>query len=172
MRRIFNLPPNEFAHAARENLVTAFKPAFFQPDVAAAWPAKWWQIASFGTLTVLIPLLYELAANGISGRVDWEAVPSAIAHIPVILLAVIVTAYVLGSSDKTLSLFRSFLMIAMAIDPPHDVPHARMVGLTPACMSSRVVFWPHLEAAMPHLPQAVRPLPTLSQPLGSQAPRV
>ena len=116
MRRIFNLPPNEFAHAARENLVTAFKPAFFQPDVAAAWPAKWWQIASFGTLTVLIPLLYELAANGISGRVDWEAVPSAIAHIPVILLAVIVTAYVLGSSDKTLSLFRSFLMIAMAID--------------------------------------------------------
>ncbi|MGB7947488.1 MAG: C13 family peptidase [Candidatus Binatia bacterium] len=100
----------------RRNAVRAFRLAFLQRDVVDGFPATWWQVATFGALTVLIPLLYDFATIGIAGRLDWEAVPLAIAHIPVILLAVIVTAQVLGSADQTLSLLQTFLTVAMVID--------------------------------------------------------
>ena len=103
----------------------------FSEIAADRFPATWWQVAVFGAITLLIPLLYDFASIGTAGRFDWEAIPLAIAHIPIILLAAIVTAYALGSSDKTLFLLQAFLMIAAAIDFVVYVTYFVAVGLYP-----------------------------------------
>jgi hypothetical protein len=80
---------------------------------------------------LLVPLLYDFASVRTAGRLDWETIPLAIAHIPIVLLAAIVTAYALGSSDKTLFLLQTFLMIAAAIDFVVYVTYFVAVGLYP-----------------------------------------
>ena len=100
----------------RRSAANAFRLTLFQRIAADRFPVTWRQVAVFGAVTLLIPLLYDVASIGTAGRFDWEAIPLAIAHIPIILLAAIVTAYALGSSDKTLFLLQAFLMIAAAID--------------------------------------------------------
>jgi hypothetical protein len=99
----------------RTNSVNAFKLAFFYKLALDHFSARWWLVVVFSAITLLVPLLYDFASVRTAGRIDWEAIP-AIAHIPIVLLAAIVTAYALGSSDKTLFLLQAFLMIAAAID--------------------------------------------------------
>jgi len=100
----------------RRALTNAFRLAFFQESAPDHFSVTWLQVAAFSAATLLIPILYDIASVGIDGRFDWDAIPSAIAHLPIILLAAIVTAYALGRSENTLFLFQAFLMIAAVID--------------------------------------------------------
>ena len=119
MRTIF-----EFAGENRPGILStllqssanAFRLALFQEIAADRFRTTWWQVAAFGAATLLSPVLYDLAAIGIDGQFERDAIPSAIAHLPIILFAAIVTAYILRSDEKTLFNLQAFLMIAAAID--------------------------------------------------------
>ena len=96
--------------------VNAFRLAFFQEIAPDRFRTSWWQVAAFGVATLLLPFLFDLAWIGIDGQFKRDALPAAIAHLPIILFAAIVTAYVVRSSEKTLFILQAFLMIAAAID--------------------------------------------------------
>jgi hypothetical protein len=94
----------------------ALRLALFQEIDADRFRTTWWQVAAFGIATLLLPVLFDLPWIGINGQFKREAISSAIAHLPIILFAAIVTAYVLRSSEKTLFILQAFLMITAAID--------------------------------------------------------
>jgi hypothetical protein len=99
-----------------QSSANAFRLALFQQIDADRFRTTWWQVATFGVATLLIPVLFDLPWIGIDGQLKREAIPSAIAHLPIILFAAIVTAYVLRSSENTLFILQAFLMIAATID--------------------------------------------------------
>ena len=99
-----------------QSSANALRLALFQQIAADRFKTTWWQVAAFGVASLLIPVLFDLAWIGINGEFNRDAIPSAIAHLPIILFAAIVTAYVLRSSEKTLFILQAFLMIAAAID--------------------------------------------------------
>jgi Peptidase C13 family len=119
MRTIF-----EFAGENRTGVLStllqssanAFRLALFQEIAADRFRTTWWQVAAFGVATLLLPVLFDLVWIGINGQLKRDAIPAAMAHLPIILFAAIVTAYVLRSSEKTLFVLQAFLMIAAAID--------------------------------------------------------
>jgi hypothetical protein len=99
-----------------QSSANAFRLALFQQIFADRFRTTWWQVAAFGAVTVLLPVVFDLLSIGINGQLNRDAIPSAIAHLPIILFAAIVTAYVLRSAEKTLFVLQAFLMIAAAID--------------------------------------------------------
>lgn len=98
----------------RANLVNAFKLAVFRTVAADRIPVGWWQVAAFGLISLCI--VYEIQSIGMEGEMAWETVPSALAHLPIILFASIALAYLLGQGEQTLLLLQTFLMVAVAID--------------------------------------------------------
>jgi Peptidase C13 family len=102
--------------AFRANLGNGFKLAAFLTVAEARIPVAWWQIAAFGLISLLIPLVYDIQSIGMTGEIAWNTVPSALVHLPIILFASIVVAYSLGRGEETLLLLQAFLMIAAAID--------------------------------------------------------
>jgi hypothetical protein len=99
-----------------QSSANAFSLAFFQRIAPDRFRPTWWQVAAFGAATVLLPVMLDLAWIGINGQFKPDALPAAIAHLPIILFAAIVTAYALRSSEKTLFILQTFLMIGAAID--------------------------------------------------------
>jgi len=99
-----------------QSSANAFRLALFQEIRADRFRTTWWQVAAFSVATLLLPFLFDLAWIGINGEFNRDAIPSAIAHLPIILFAAIVTAYVLRSSENTLAILQAFLMIAAAVD--------------------------------------------------------
>ncbi|HSE90066.1 MAG TPA: C13 family peptidase, partial [Candidatus Binatia bacterium] len=79
-------------------------------------PVSWWQVAAFGLVSLLLPLVYDSHSIGTSGQFAWDAVPAALVHLPILLFASIAVTYSLGRSETTLLLLQTFLMIAAAID--------------------------------------------------------
>ncbi len=102
--------------AFRANLVNAFKLAVFLAVRADRISVAWWQIAAFGLISLLIPLVCDLQSIGMSGEIAWDTVPAALVHLPIMLFASIAVAYSLGRGEDTLLLLQTFLMIAAAID--------------------------------------------------------
>jgi len=98
------------------NLAHGFRLALFRQVEQDRVPVGWWQVAAFGLASLLIPVLYDIASIGLNGEVEWDAIPSAMAHLPVVLFAAIVVAHALGRGEKTLSLWQIFLMITVAVD--------------------------------------------------------
>jgi Peptidase C13 family len=119
-----------------QSSANAFKLALFQQTGADGFRTTWWQVAAFGVVTVLLPVMFDLTWIGINGQFKRDAVPSAIAHLPIILFAAIVTAYVLRSSENTLFILQTFLMIAAAIDLVVYSTYFAAVALYPQP-------WPH-----------------------------
>jgi hypothetical protein len=115
----------------RRASANAFRLAFFQESAPDHFSVTWLQVAAFSAATLLIPILYDIASVGIDGRFDWDAIPSAIAHLPIIMLAAIVTAYALGRSENTLSLWQAFLMIAAVIDSVVYFTYGAALALRP-----------------------------------------
>jgi Peptidase C13 family len=99
-----------------QSSANAFRLALFQQIGADRFRTTWWQVAAFGVATVLLPFVFGLAGIGINGQFKRDAIPSAIAHLPIILFVAIITAYVLRSSERTLFILQAFLMVAAAID--------------------------------------------------------
>lgn len=99
-----------------KNSANAFRLAFFRQIAEDRVSVAWWQVAAFGLASLLIPVLYDIASIGMSGQVEWDAIPSAMAHLPIVLFAAIVVAYALGRGEKTLLLLQTFLMATVAID--------------------------------------------------------
>jgi hypothetical protein len=102
--------------AFRANLENGFKLAALLTVPEASIPVAWWQIAAFGLISLLIPLVYDIQSIGMTGEIAWNTVPSALVHLPIILFASIAVAYSLGRGEETLLLLQTFLMIAAAID--------------------------------------------------------
>ena len=100
--------------AFRANLVNAFKLAVFRTVPEDRIPLAWWQVAAFGVISWFI--VSEIQSIGTNGEIAWDAVPSALVHLPIILFAAIALAYILGKGEQTLLLLQTFLMIAAAIN--------------------------------------------------------
>jgi hypothetical protein len=100
----------------RANLGNGFKLAAFLKVPKPLIPVAWWQIAAFGLISLLIPLVHDIQSIGMTGEIAWNRVPSALVHLPIILFAAIAVAYSLGRGEETLLLLQTFLMIAAAID--------------------------------------------------------
>lgn len=99
-----------------KNMVNGFRLAFFQQISQDHLSVAWWQVAVFGLASLLIPVFYDVVSIGLNGEVEWSAIPSAMAHLPIVLFAAIVVAYMLGRGDNTLRLLQIFLMIIVAVD--------------------------------------------------------
>ena len=97
----------------RANLVNAFKLAAFRSVPEDRIPVAWWQIAAFGLISWFI--VYEIQSIRTSGELAWDTVPSALVHLPIMLFASIVLAYLFGKGEQTLLLLQTFQMIAAAI---------------------------------------------------------
>jgi Peptidase C13 family len=102
--------------AFRANLVNAFKLAAFRAVPEGRIPVAWWQIAAFGLISLLVPLVYDLQSIGMNGEIAWDVLPAALVHLPILLFASIAVAYSLGRGEETLLLLQTFLMITAAID--------------------------------------------------------
>jgi Peptidase C13 family len=119
-----------------QSSANTFRLAFFHEIAPDRFRATWWQVAAFGIATVPLPVLFDLAWIGSNGQFKPDAIPSAIAHLPIILFAAIATAYVLRSSENTLFILQAFLMIAAAIDLAVYATYFAAVALYPQP-------WPH-----------------------------
>jgi len=100
----------------RKNLSNAFKLALFCSVRADPIQVAWWQIAVFGLISLLIPLVHDLQSIGMNGEIAWDVLPAALVHLPIILFVSIAVAYALGRGEETLLLLQTFLMIAAVID--------------------------------------------------------
>jgi hypothetical protein len=98
------------------NLTSGFRLAFLYPVDQDRIAIAWSQVAAFGFASLLIPVLYHFAVVGLNGEVEWDAIPAAMVHLPVILFAAILVSSAARRSEKTLSVLQIFLMIAVAID--------------------------------------------------------
>src|ERR1044071_6316083 len=98
------------------NIFTALKLAFGQQVAAENLTISWWQATAFAILGILPPLIYDFAVNGIAGELAWENIPDALFHLPIFLLAAVVTAYALDRGERTLWIFQILLMIALIVD--------------------------------------------------------
>src|SRR5262245_16705410 len=110
-----NLGISEF-RKFRKNLGNAFKLAVFCSVRADRIQVAWWQIAIFGLISLLIPLVHDLQSIGMNGEIAWDVLPAALVHLPIILFASIAVAYALGRGEETLLLLQTFLMISAVID--------------------------------------------------------
>jgi Peptidase C13 family len=122
-------PPAESGNAVRPapmfltNLANGFRLALFRRVEEDLIRVAWWQVAAFGLASLFIPVVYNVASIGLNGEFEASDLPSAMAHVPLILLTAIVAACVLGRSEKTLLLLQTFLTIAVAIDLAVFIPH-------------------------------------------------
>src|ERR1044071_7208180 len=98
------------------NIFTALKLAFGQQVAAENLTISWWQATAFAILGILPPLIYDFAVNGIAGEVAWENIPDALFHLPIFLLAAVVTAYALDRGERTPWIFQILLMIGLIVD--------------------------------------------------------
>src|SRR5262249_7384692 len=116
---IDNGPPpgnDSLGRKFRKNLSNAFKLALFCSVRADPIQVASWQIAVFGLISLLIPLVHDLQSIGMNGEIAWDVLPAALVHLPIILFASIAVAYALGRGEETLLLLQTFLMIAAVID--------------------------------------------------------
>ena len=98
------------------SLAQAFKLAVFLPVAEERIRVTWWQVPAFALLSLALSFVAALFRVGLDGEFMWYSLPSALFHLPVLLLAAIFVAYALRRSDKTLLLVQVFLMIALAFD--------------------------------------------------------
>ena len=98
------------------SLAQAFKLAVFIRVPQERICVSWWQIPTFALLSLLLSFVWALFKVGLGGEFQWYSLPSALFHLPVLLLAAIFTAYALQRSDKSLLLAQVFLMISLAFD--------------------------------------------------------
>lgn len=100
----------------KNNLANAVKLALLLRVAAERLTISWWQTAAFAIIGLLPPLIYDLAATGLSGAVAWQNFPDALAHLPVLLFAAIAGAYALGREEHTPTLLQALLMIVAMVD--------------------------------------------------------
>lgn len=105
-----------FESGFRINLAIALRLIFFRAGRAEQIFVSWWQVALFGLISLIIPLVHDIYAIGITGEIAWDLVPAALVHLPILLLASIALAYSLGRGEDTLLILQTFLMIAAVID--------------------------------------------------------
>ena len=98
------------------NLANAIRLVVFRAVRAERIPVAWWQIAIFGLISLVMPLVHDVHSIGTGGEIAWDTVPAALVHLPILLLASIAVAYSLGRGAETLLLLQAFLMIAAVID--------------------------------------------------------
>lgn len=98
------------------SLGQAFKLAVFIPVAEARIRVTWWQIPVFALLSLVLSFAVSLFRVGLGGEFMWYSLPSALFHLPILLLAAVFLAYALRRADKTLLLVQVFLMIALAFD--------------------------------------------------------
>ena len=126
------------------NLTSGFKLACLYPVNQNRIAIAWWQVAAFGFASLLIPVLYHLAVVGLNGEVEWDAIPAAMVHLPIILFAAILVSSAAQRSETTLSLLQIFLMIAVAIDLMLYVTTFTIDMLSPE-------LWTHLVSSVYYL---------------------
>lgn len=98
------------------NLANALKLVMFRAVSAERVTVAWGQIAIFGLISLVMPLVHDVLSIGTGGEIAWDTVPAALVHLPILLLASIAVAYSLGRGAETLLLLQTFLMIAAVID--------------------------------------------------------
>ena len=76
----------------------------------------WWQVPVFALAGLVVYLLWSFFHVGPGGQFQWYSLPSALVHIPLLLLAGIWTAHLLGQPRQSLLLVQVFLMTALAVD--------------------------------------------------------
>ncbi len=98
------------------SLMQAFRMAVLMAVAPARIKVTWWQIPVFALFALLVSTAISLAKIGWGGQFAWYDLPMALFHLPVLMLAAIVAAYVFKHEDRTLQFAQIFLMIAFAID--------------------------------------------------------
>src|SRR5690349_10092711 len=106
----FMLPQKGLRHWLRTNLRDAFKLAMFKHVPEEQLLLAWWQIPVLSVISVAVPFIWAFLHIGFSGEFQWDWLPSALFHIPLLLCAGILTAYAVGRSERSLLLMQVFLM--------------------------------------------------------------
>jgi hypothetical protein len=136
----------------QENLLNGFKLAFFCRVPEDRLPVSWCQVVAFGLVSLLIPLIYDLATVGLQGEVAWGNVPEALVHLPIFMLAAVAAAYLLGDGERSLLFWQTFLMIAVVVDSVsyllYLIPYTAYAQRWSSYLGSDIYFVPLLWLAL------------------------
>jgi Peptidase C13 family/YcxB-like protein len=94
----------------------AFRLAFFRYVPEERMARGWGTVLAAAFVTLLIPAVPAVWSVGLAGEWSWYALPSAVFHVPLIFVAAIAIAYVLGRRDDVAHLALAGFLAAAAID--------------------------------------------------------
>ncbi|MES2354599.1 MAG: C13 family peptidase [Pseudomonadota bacterium] len=112
----FIFPQENFRQRLLKNFRHGFKLTMLIGVPEERLLLAWWQLPFLSVVSVAIPFSWAFLRVGFSGEFQWESLPSALFHIPLLWCAAILTAYAVGRSEKSLLLMQAFMMISVAID--------------------------------------------------------
>ncbi len=109
-------PLADQAPRPRTLVSAALRIATFRPvredEVGASWP----QVIALVIATLLVPLAYALFTVGDEGYIAWTYLPAILFHVPVMLVAAIVAASLIGRADRVASILVASLLAWTVID--------------------------------------------------------
>jgi hypothetical protein len=107
---------NSAGLALGRNLINAVKLAFLRAVPDEQLPVSWWQVSVFALISLLPPLIGDVAQVGLNGQLSGQNLAEVLVHLPILLFAAVAAAYVIGQSERTLRLLQCFLMITVVVD--------------------------------------------------------
>lgn len=110
------------------NLKLGVRLAFFQRPRAEGLRVSWSQFVMLAVLGIAVPLLSDLARIGLNGSFSAYALPGAVFHLPVMILAAWAIACVAGRAQSTLDFLIAIAAMAIPIDVTYALVHAVTSG--------------------------------------------
>lgn len=113
-----NPPPlaQVFGKSRWKMATDAVRLAFLLPVAADRMAASWPTIIGIGVVAALIPSLPAFWTNPLAGEWSWFAVPSAVFHLVLLLIAAVVSAAALGRREDVPRILLAGILAAAVID--------------------------------------------------------
>ncbi len=108
--------PITFAPGFRTLVDTAVKIAAFRRIAQSQLAVTWVQILGIVLTTLVPPFAFALAAVGDSGHLAWKHLPGVLFHVPMMLIAAIMVAHLIGRIVYVAPLFAGALLAWSVID--------------------------------------------------------
>jgi hypothetical protein len=108
--------PIAFAPGFRTLLDTAVKIATFRRIAQSQLAVTWVQILGIVLVTLVPPFAFALASVGEAGHLAWKHLPEVVFHVPMMLIAAIMVAHLIGRIVYVAPLFAAALLAWAVID--------------------------------------------------------
>jgi hypothetical protein len=108
--------PINFAPNFRTLLETAARIVMLRPVVKSQLDVTWVQILGLVLASLVPPIAFSLATVGAEGYLAWDFLPAVLFHVPMLLVAMIVVAHLIGRTAYVSALLAGALLAWTLID--------------------------------------------------------